>query len=84
MLTGVGLEKPYQVKSGGSGSKAASWAMLDQEAVKSWQMIPFQWLDLPVTLVIPEEPQLSEGGIVILIAKTGLVHFLKAKVTWGQ
>lgn len=49
--------------------------MLDQEAVKSWQMIPFQWLDLPVTLVIPEEPQLSEGGIVILIAKTGLVHF---------
>ena len=67
MLIGVGLEKCYSLKSGGSGSKAASWAVLGQEAMKSWQMIPFQWPDLSVILVTPKKPQLPEGGIVILI-----------------
>lgn len=63
MLTGVGLEKDSSLKSGGCGSKAASCAMLGQEAMKSWQTIPFQWPDLSVTPVTPEKPQLPAGGI---------------------
>lgn len=49
--------------------------------MKSWQKIAFQWLDLSVTLVIPEKTHLSEERIVILVTKIGLFQSFKGKVT---